>query len=76
MTIPKLTIIIESKDSKQKIISKLRFDKDIKEEINLTGIKVSKYFSKKINDLMLEMDDKKLLEYVWKNNVLKARNNV
>ena len=76
MNTPKLTIIVELKDSKQNIISKLRFDKDIKKEIDLTGIKIKKYFSKEIDDLMLEMDDKKLLEYVWKNNVLKARNNV
>ena len=75
MNTPTLTITIEQKNKKQETIHKLRFDKDITKQIDLTKPSTVKYLSKKIEDLILDMDNKKIIEYVWKEAILRNRKN-
>jgi hypothetical protein len=69
----KLVITVKQVNDNQEAIGQVRFDKDIKKEINLTDDKLVKYLSKKVDDLVLDMDEKKFIDYLWKIQVEKAR---
>jgi hypothetical protein len=71
MEIPRLVITIEQKDKEQKVINKIRFDKDIEQEIDL--IKLQPDFSDKIEELLVKLDDEGKLKYVWKEIYLKNK---
>ena len=68
----KLVFTIKQVNENEEIIGQVNFDKDIITKINLTNDSVVKYLSKKIEEIILDMDAKKIVEYKWKEAVLKA----
>jgi len=68
----KLVFTIKQVSENEELIGQVNFDKDIITKINLTNDSVVKYLSKKVEEIILDMDDKKIVEYKWKEAVLKA----
>jgi len=68
----KLAFTIKQVNENEEVIGQVNFDKDIIKKINLTTDSVVKYLSKKIEEVILDMDDKKIVEYKWKEATVKA----
>jgi len=68
----KLVFTIKQVSENEEVIGELRFDKDIKKSVFITNDEFTKYFSSKVEEIILDMDEKKLIEYKWKEAVLKA----